>query len=253
MVVAQMDAPGIKARLRSGDVLAGAWCSIGTPLAAEALALAGADYVVLDQQHGDACPATTADLIPAVGRSAFSIVRVAANHQHLIEKALDQGTDGVIVPVVDTLPQAQSVRDAARFPPEGTRSYGGRTRGVMRSGGDTARANDRIAAIAMVETATAVANIEEICRDSGLDALYIGLNDLAISMGLKPGMTIQPGAHAMAIGHVISTCAKYGVAWGTHASDAAGREELAERGAQLITVCTDISLIDQGAAAALAR
>lgn len=243
---------GLKARLRAGDVLIGGWNSIGHTLCAESLVLAGAAYVALDQQHGEVYSSATGDMIAAVAPHGFALVRVAANDPHLIGRALDQGADGVMVPLVEDVASARALQRASQFPPIGTRSFGGRTRGMLLSAGDPARANERVTSIAIIESAKAVANIDSICRDGGIDAVYIGLNDLAISLGLEPRMTIQSGAHADAVARVAAAAAEHGIAWGTHSSVDVGIEELAGRGAQLITACTDLTLIDAGAARAFA-
>lgn len=242
----------LKERLHRGDVLVGAWSVVGHPLCAEALAVAGAAYVSLDQQHGEIYPDATSDLLRAVGVDTYALVRVARNDPHLIGKALDQGADGVLAPLVENLAGARALRAASLFPPQGARSYGGRTRGIVRVGGDPAEANERIVSIAIIESIAGVEAIDEICSDGGVDAVYIGLNDLALSLGLPPRMIIHEGVHADAVERVAAAARVHGIAWGTHASPGVGVDELADRGAQLITACTDLNLIDRGAADAFA-
>ncbi|QMU97152.1 hypothetical protein FVO59_07890 [Microbacterium esteraromaticum] len=237
----------LKQRLARGEVLAGAWCSIGNAACVEILANSGAAYVALDQQHGDIYPSTTPALVAAADGRAQVLIRVARNEPQLIEKALDQGADAVIAPLVESLDDAHLLRDSSRFPPHGRRSYGGRTRGVMRADGDPRTANDQVACIALIETMAGVESIEEICTRGGIDAVYIGLNDLALSLGLSPKMAVQEGPHARAVERIASACRDAGIAWGAHASPQTGVDELIARGAQLITVCNDIALIENGA------
>lgn len=221
--------------------------------AARAMADAGCEFVGIDQQHGRADWTTTRAMVSSVAASkrAHSLVRVPSPDHWMVEHALDDGADGVIVPMVESATTARAVEMASRFPPEGARSFGSRTPGVLRFGGDAAAANAAVLSVVMVESAAGIEQIERLCADGGVDAVYVGLGDLALSLGLGPGMGLREGRHAQAVERVARTCRAHGVAWGTHETPGCGREELLEMGAQLVTVCTDLALLERGVATAL--
>lgn len=217
------------------------------------MAAAGCDYIGIDQQHGAADSVATRAMVSSVAASsrAHSLVRVPSLDHWMVEQALDSGADGVIVPMVESASAARSVLGASRFPPEGARSFGSRTPGVLRFGGDVAAANAAVLCVVMVESAAGVEQIEALCVEGGVDAVYVGLGDLALSLGLGPGMDVREGRHAQALQRVARTCRTHGVAWGTHETAGRSREVLIEMGAQLVTVCTDLALVERGVAAAL--
>lgn len=234
-------------------MLLGAWSITGSHLAVESLGRSGVDYVCLDQQHGDVRADHTGELLRSLPGTSAALVRVPGRSAHLIEHALDQGAEGVIVPLVENAQHATDFASVCRFPPVGIRSYGGRTRGIARFDGDPQAANLDVMVIAMVESVAAVAAIEAICATPGLDAIYIGLSDLALSLGLAPGMTVRPGPHAEAVQHIARAAKRAGVAWGTHESAGADRDDLVRQGAQLVTICTDALLVEAGARSAVAQ
>lgn len=248
-----MSQPGLRARVQDGEVLLGGWMVTADPEVAAAMAHAGCSFVGIDQQHGAATPDTTRAMVSGVaatGRAA-SLVRVSSPEHWMVEQALDAGADGVIVPMVESADTARAVRTAARFPPEGTRSFGSRTPGVRRFGGAAATANAAVLCVVMVESAAGIDNVEAICAEGGVDAVYVGLGDLALSLGLGPGMDVREGPHAQALERVAGACRRHGVAWGTHETPGRSREALVEMGAQLVTVCTDLVLVEQGVRAAV--
>src|SRR2546423_15083267 len=114
------DAPQLRAALRGGDPVIGLGASIPSPLAAEAAAGTGADYVVIDQQHGAVEPRTMLAMLQAIrGAGAAPLVRVAANQEFAIGSALDLGALGVIVPLVDDAEEAARAVAPARYAPPG--------------------------------------------------------------------------------------------------------------------------------------
>src|SRR5262245_60857454 len=119
-----MEANPLKARWRSGPAF-GLWCSTSDPAITEYVASTGIDWIVWDLQHG----LTTDDDLPGLfravlGTGAIPVVRVGANDPLLIGRALDAGAAGVIVPLVNTAPEAARAVSACRYPPHGTRSFG---------------------------------------------------------------------------------------------------------------------------------
>ena len=113
-------------------------------------------------------------------------MRVSGNNLPEINKVLDAGAMGVIVPLVNTAEQAAAAVSACLYPPDGTRSYGP-TRAMLYGGrGHPAEANGQIACIVMIETQEGLDNLEAILATPGLGGVYVGPSDLALSLGLPP-------------------------------------------------------------------
>jgi 4-hydroxy-2-oxoheptanedioate aldolase len=231
----------------AGGTTLGAWTTLNTPVIAELLATIGHDYVCLDRQHGVADDTgLLGSLIAVAAGGATPLVRVAANEPSMISKALDCGAAGVIIPLVNDRSDAERAVQSCKYPPEGDRSIGPiRTSYVGRG-----RTAGNAACIVMVESASAVNNIDEICSVPGVDAVYVGPADLAASLGCPPTLGIGPGVHAEAIATIIAGCVKHGIPTGIHCGSGAQVIQCAEKGFQMITISTDTQLL---AAAAMRR
>lgn len=191
--------------IRAGRPAIGGWIATPSPITAELFGVLGFDAVAIDLQHGlidlDACFA----LLHAISSTpAAPFVRVSGNHFAEINKVLDAGAYGVICPLVNSAEEAQRFVDAVRYPPLGARSYGP-ARGLLYGGDDYFEsAGDTVIALAMVETRQALAAIDAILAVEGLDGIFIGPNDLAISLGLGPGAHWRNGALADALAHAVA-------------------------------------------------
>jgi 4-hydroxy-2-oxoheptanedioate aldolase len=184
------DAAEFARRLRGREPLLGYWVMLDAPPATERVAAAGYDLVVLDAQHGlvDDRAVLAGLLAVDAARSvpgapgAVGFVRVAANDPTLVGRALDAGAAGVVVPLVSSAAEAVDAVRAARYPPEGNRSFGPMRSG-LRVGPAPAESNVAVAVLAMVETPGGLAEVAEIAAIPGLDGLFIGPNDLRLALG----------------------------------------------------------------------
>ena len=169
----------------------GAWCTLGSPLSVEVLGRLGFTYVCVDLQHGLDGLESAAQSIQAISTTgALPFVRVPANEPWLIGRVLDLGARGVVVPLVSTAAEAARAATACRYPPEGVRSWGAvRTSGSL--GATAVERNLGVLCIVMVETVSAVENLEAICGTAGVDAVYVGPSDLGLSHGLPPGSELD--------------------------------------------------------------
>jgi 4-hydroxy-2-oxoheptanedioate aldolase len=173
----------LRAALDGERPLIGLWASIPSTLTAEATAAAGADYIVVDQQHGAVEPGALLAMLQAIAAGgAPSMVRVAANDPFVIGHALDVGAHGVIVPMVDDGAAAARAVAACRYAPEGVRSFG-----ALRGGGEGARP----LCLVMIETRAGLEAVDEIAATPGLDGIYIGPSDLSLSLGLQPTLRLE--------------------------------------------------------------
>jgi 4-hydroxy-2-oxoheptanedioate aldolase len=174
----------------------GAWSQLPNAEAVEALARSGADFVGIDAQHG---AHGFRDVVNAIRLldvlSVEALVRVSDLELELISRFLDFGAAGVIVAMVDDAETARRAVALARYQPEGVRSYGGRRFGLSPEP-DELR-NVRPAVYVMVETAAALANLEEIAAVPGLSGFFVGPVDLALALG-GDGLHVRRLSEALA-------------------------------------------------------
>jgi 4-hydroxy-2-oxoheptanedioate aldolase len=222
----------------------GTWCALPSSISAEILAGSGFDWVCIDWQHGFASGETLASLAHVTSAGgAVPIVRVPFNEPWLIQKALDVGSYGVIVPLVNTRDDATRAVAACRYPPAGTRSYGP-IRASEAIPVDPVIANRNVLCIVQIETPEAVDNVEAIAA-TGVDALFVGPNDLSISSGLELG-----GPEFTSILQSILDAGRdLGVPFGRHCDTPAEAREAFEMGFRFIAIGSDLEFIATGAAA----
>ena len=225
----------------------GAWCCLADPVALQLIAGQGYDWVCVDRQHGMATDASTPTLLHAIAHAgATPVVRVRWNTPGEIMWALDMGAHAVIVPMVESAAEAALAAAACRFPPRGIRSYGP-VRGAF--GPDTAANDAGVACLVMVETVGALAVVEEIAAADGVDGIFVGPTDLAISLGVTPGTT--PPVLVEAAARIVAACEKAGIVPGIYGGEPERARFWADRGFRVISVITDTALVSQAAAAAL--
>jgi len=184
---AQRNLAGFRARLHEQGALSSILLSIPSPAVASILGWSGADYVVIDAEHGAFTLESLRACVEAIEPTpAACVIRVAGHDEVLIKQALDLGIDGVQIPTVNTRDEAEHAVRASRYPPQGGRGVGvGRASGYGREiGRYVTEANDRVAVLVMLETEEGLDNVEEIAQVEGLDGIVIGPADLAVSMGL---------------------------------------------------------------------
>lgn len=169
-----------RARLAEGEQAVAAICAISDPWVAEVLAT-HFDLVMVDLQHGPAGDAQLQALVLAIERRGAGVfARVGWNQPQTIMRALDLGVTGVVVPMVETAEQARAAAAATRYPPLGVRSFP-----PMRPGAPApAEANRTVQCFPLVETVAGLENVAEIVAVEGVDGIFIGVGDLALSMGV---------------------------------------------------------------------
>lgn len=242
---------GLKARWAQGATTFGGWCSIPSSVTAEFMAAEGFDYVAVDCQHGLTGPDTLVPMLQAIGRyDAPAVVRVPVKSGWWIERALDGGAEAVIVPMVNSAEEAAEAVSHCRYAPVGQRSFGP-IRSELVIGADAAAANERVVCLVMIESAAGLAAVDEICATPGVDGVYVGPADLAISLGLPPGLVPVPGPHADAMDRVVAACTAHGIVPGVHSGGGEHARNYAERGFRMITVTSDLASMRSHARAQL--
>ncbi len=231
----------------------GLWSVVPGSFGVEVLARTGADYVCVDQQHGVIGYDAMVPMLQAIeAGGAAPITRVLSGDPYGIMKSLDAGARGVIVPLVNSAADAERSVAACRYPPRGTRSYGPtRASGVIGSS-DPEVLDAETLCLVMVETREALERVEEIAATPGLDGIYIGPTDLALSLGLSPTLEIREDEHVRAIERVREACARNGIAAGIHSPSGEWARRHADAGFDMVTVATDASLLRSAALAELA-
>jgi 4-hydroxy-2-oxoheptanedioate aldolase len=177
-----------KAQLKAGQPKMGIFINSHSPTVAEQIAHSGYDWLLVDTQHGPMGYEQLSAMLMAVASGrAKSLVRVGSYSDRAgIQQALDLGADGILVPYINTAREAEEAVSCCRYPTAGTRSVYFPQRSTNQAGllGYVGNANKNIVVALQVETASCIRNIEEIAAVPGVDILFLGQNDLCMSMGL---------------------------------------------------------------------
>lgn len=225
-----------------GSVTFGAWQSLGNSVAAENLARQGFDWIIIDTQHGSIEWEHVAAVMQGIENAGVgSVIRVGWNSPRLIMRALDLGALGVVVPMISTVKDAVRARDAVRYPPMGNRSFG-----PIRRCYSLDEAAPDVACLLMVETAEGLNNVEAIAATPGIDGLFIGPADLALSLGL-PLAAIFDRPVLAAVERVVAACRKNGIIAGAASFSQDSARELLNRGITLVTLGSDLGYMLRGA------
>ncbi|MXY79929.1 MAG: aldolase [Chloroflexi bacterium] len=236
----------VKAKLQNDECAIGAWLSIPSPVTAEIIGRAGFDYACVDLQHGMADYGDALAMFQAVELGdSVPFARATWNEPGIIGRILDLGAGGVIIPMVNTTADAAAAVASCRYAPAGRRSVGP-TRIRIGRPDYFEGADDYVLCIPMIETAEAVANIDDILATPGIDAVYVGPSDLAVSMGVGgPGLHHDHPAFSEALATIVESCQRRGVVPGIHTTVDL-LERRVDEGFRLMTVLIDVPTL-QGA------
>lgn len=189
----------LKARIHAGQKSFGTWLQSGSPLFAEMAAIAGLDFIIMDEEHGAGGLQSAVDFMRAAACTDTTLViRVPSADPVYLRRLVDAGATALLVPMVETADQARGIVEAVRFPPRGKR---GNAADVTRSSSYGlvpdyyARADDNLLVIVQIETQLGVENAREIAEVEGVDVIFIGPTDLSGSLGM-PGQTGAPEVDA---------------------------------------------------------
>ena len=232
---------------KSGKPAINGWLSIPNSFTAESMAKMGWDSLTIDFQHGMNDYSTSLPMLQAISNTpTIPFARVPWNEPGIIMKMLDAGAMGVVIPMVNTVEEARAAVGACRYAPTGYRSFGP-VRASIYAGSDYFQnANDEVACIPMIETTTALENLDNILSVSGIDAVYVGPADLSITLGQAPAMD-NDGAFEEARLNISGSCSNHNVVAGIHANAGLAEKHVAA-GFRMVTISSD-----QGAMASAAR
>ena len=220
----------LKRLFREGRTAIGVLTPFMDPEAVEFLGLLGFDFVFLDGEHLPLTPAKCQELVRAAQlRGIETVVRVPTNNPAVILGYLEAGALNIQVPHVNSAEEARRAVQAVKYPPVGIRGAGSSTRAAdyglgLGAAEYFAAANEQTLVIPMIEEPAAVENVDQIVKVEGLEAIFIGSGDLALTMGY-PGQRGQPEV-LDAIGRVHRAARDAGIAVGGVGGDAAANNAL---------------------------
>lgn len=242
-----------KQRLRQGQPVFGTMCNAASTLVVETLGHSGYDFVIVDLQHGENNLDNAQHMFQALGSTpATPFVRVAAGVPMYIQRVLDLGAYGVIVPLVNTRAEAEQVVSSVRYAPQGTRSWGP-VRGLLYGGADYfSKSPEELMTLVMIESAEALNNVEEIMAVDGVDGCFVGPADLGISLGYSPELPVADPAVDDAIARILSATQATGKFAGIHTTSAEDARRRVAQGFRLVSVMADTRMMKAGAQQTLA-
>ena len=238
----------IKKDVLAGKTVAGAMIfEFFSPGMSAILANAGCRFVLYDMEHTGLGFETLKWLFSSCRGSGLEpMVRVPRGEYTWLARALDLGARGVMIPMVESQAQAQSIVQACRYPPIGRRGAAFGFAQCDYLGGDVGekirRYNERTMVIAQIETERGLEQVEEIAAVDGIDVLWVGHFDLSNFMGI-PGQFDDPRFDA-AMRKVAEVARRHGKAAGFMATDAAWIARAREMGYTMIAGGTDTGLLE---------
>jgi 2-dehydro-3-deoxyglucarate aldolase/4-hydroxy-2-oxoheptanedioate aldolase len=249
-----LDRGRLRARLTAGQATLGTFVGAASPLTAEACAAAGVDWLVLDLEHGSGGEEQARDVVPAAGAYGVpTVVRVESAARIRIGRVLDLGAAGVMLPRMDTASEVAEAVRHLRCPPVGDRGVATYNR-ACRFGLDPAalaRADAEVLGVVQVESASAVAQADQIAAIDGVDVLFVGPQDLSHNLGV-PG-DLQAPAYLAAVDQVRAAAARHGKACGLLVRDGAAAAARRADGWTFVAVGSDTTLLAAAVAAELGR
>jgi 4-hydroxy-2-oxoheptanedioate aldolase len=243
-------------RLRAGETVYSGWCGLPSPIVAELVGREGFPAVTLDGQHG---LWDTATILAAIAQvrlgGAAPIVRIPVGEFASVSRALDFGAEGIIAPMINTPEDARAYVSFAKFPPLGERSWGPHRATTLANISDQKvylrTANDLTVTFAMIETRTALDNMEAIAATPGIDALFLGPADLSIALSNGADVDPMSGEVDRQLDRIMRAASSTGKIMGAYCHSAERAVALAKRGVRFLAVGSDMGFLRAGAAAAL--
>jgi 4-hydroxy-2-oxoheptanedioate aldolase len=238
---------------RGGAVING-WLGIPSSIAAENMAQAGWDGLTVDLQHGHVDYQVAVTMLQAISTTGTTpLARVPWMEPGIIMKLLDAGAYGIVCPMINTRAECEAFVGACRYAPRGYRSFGP-VRATWYGGADYFKhANDTVITMAMIETKQAMDNLDEILSVPELDSLYIGPNDLAISLGYAPSGVPTDPVVIDAIKTIAAGAKRHGVYAGIHCGSTAMAKQMIGLGFQFVTLLADNAFLVSAAKGAVAE
>jgi len=238
-------------KLQAGHATIGAWCQFSDSLATEIVGMLDVDYVAIDMQHGSAPQSQIIAMLQAITATRKTpLVRIPHKDYGMAQRLLDAGAEGLIFPMVNNRADAEEAVSATRYPPLGDRSFGP-LRSQMTLGRDTDEVNTQIMCLVQIETSNAIQNLEEIIQTPGVDGVYIGPADLALSHGLS--IQDQEPVLDDLFDQVLNACTENNSVPGIHCFSGESAHRALGRGFTIASVGSDAVWLRNGYSEQLAK
>ena len=244
MSATPLDGGALRRRLADGDTTLGTFVGMASAIAAEVCAAAGADWILIDLEHGAGTEDAVRDGVLAAGAYGVpTVVRVETGDRLRIGRVLDQGAAGVMIPRLDNPDQVADVLIHLRYPPHGDRGVATYNRscrwGMDRSGlTDTSR---RPLGVIQIETLSALAAVDDIAALDGVDVLFVGPLDLSFALGVPLQFGSAPFIDAL--DRVLAAAITHGKTAGILAASANLASDYIGRGFRFVTIGSDSSML----------
>jgi 4-hydroxy-2-oxoheptanedioate aldolase len=237
----------VKAALKAGQAQVGTWLSMGDLTATRMLARVGFPWLTVDLEHSPIDWSTAGMLFGAIADAGCTpIARVPRGDHDHIKRVLDAGAYGIVVPMVNTVEQAKAAIAAAKYPPQGDRSVGGSLHAINfdASAGDYYKhANDEILVILQTESPEGVENAPEIYSLPGVDAIFVGPNDLTAQMRGADGIDPPPEELEKMLQRVLAAGKQCGTPVGLHVQTVEQVKKRTAEGWQFLAIGSDLRLM----------
>ncbi len=225
---------------QEGKPVINGWLSVPNSFTAEAMAKMGWDSLTIDIQHGLNDFSTSISMLQAIyGNSTIPFARVPWNEPGIIMKMLDAGTCGIIAPMINTKEECENFVSYCYYPPIGQRSYGPMRAQLIYGSDYIKNANSQIVTLAMIETKTAMDNLDEILSVENLNGVYIGPSDMSLSYGLSPKFDIKEDPVYSNIKIIVKKAKEHGKIAGIHNGSTQYAKEMIDLGYQFVTISSD--------------
>src|SRR4051794_6498015 len=210
----------VKQQLRAGKPSLGTWLSLGSITAARFMARAGFTWLTVDIEHTLVGIETATHMFASIADAGcVPLARVPSGRHDHIKRVLDNGAMGVVVPMVNSRAEAEAAVSACLYPPRGTRSVGGSVHALnfgTNAADYFAHADEELLIVLQCEHIAAVENADEIFSVPGIDAIFVGPNDLAASLRGPDGKPPAADATARAMKRILEACRTNKVVAGVH-------------------------------------
>jgi 4-hydroxy-2-oxoheptanedioate aldolase len=244
-----------KRALAEGRRQLGAFLALGDAHAAELMASAGFDWLLIDCEHGpNDLRSVLAQLQALAGYPVQAVLSPADHDAARIKQYLDLGVQNLLLPMVDSAAQAQALVAAMRYPPRGIRGVGAGMARAARWGsvaGYYAQAENELCLAVQIETLAGLENLDAIAAVEGVDGVFLGPADLAAAMG-HLGQPMHADVRA-AVQQALPRIRAAGKAAGVYCADPDIAADYAALGASFFLIAADAILLRTAAAAALGR
>ena len=247
----------IKQLLREGKPAVGTWLSLCSPMAARFLARTGFHWLNIDLEHSPADWETMASTFGCIADAGgVPLARLPAGRHDLIKRVLDNGAYGFVAPMIMDRAEAEHCVKASKHPPQGNRSLGGALHALNFDATPAdyyKHANDEILVVLQCEHIDAVERADEIFSVPGIDAIFVGPNDLRASMCTLDGKKPSDDEFEATLQRILEACRRNGVAAGLHCYDAADLKRRSEEGWQFLALGSDLALLMKATKSELAK